>query len=60
VTPRVDEPEPLEAVIGAVSETTGIPLEHDGSYEWVCFVPLRDSIRVSAPARVQPRFDACW
>jgi len=25
VTPRVDEPEPLEAVIGAVSETTGIP-----------------------------------
>jgi len=45
VTPRVDEPEPLEAVIGAVSETTGIPLEHDGSYEWVCFVPLRDSIR---------------
>ncbi|MFC6766410.1 DNA polymerase domain-containing protein [Natrinema soli] len=44
VTPRVDEPEPLEAVIGAISETIGIPLEHDGSYEWVCFVPLRDSI----------------
>ncbi|WP_226040592.1 type B DNA-directed DNA polymerase [Natrinema sp. DC36] len=44
VTPRVAEPEPLEAVIGAISETSGIPLEHDGSYEWVCFVPLRDSI----------------
>ncbi|PCR90037.1 DNA polymerase domain-containing protein [Natrinema ejinorense] len=45
VTPRVDAPEPLADVIGEVSAQVGIPLEHDGSYEWVCFVPLRDSIR---------------
>ncbi|WP_254522444.1 DNA polymerase domain-containing protein [Natrinema caseinilyticum] len=44
VTPRVDEPEPLAAVTADISATVGIPLEHDGSYEWVCFVPLRDSI----------------
>lgn len=47
VTPRVDEPEPLEAVTANISTTVGIPLEHDGSYEWVCFVPVRDSIRGS-------------
>ncbi|SDK00571.1 type B DNA-directed DNA polymerase [Natronorubrum texcoconense] len=45
VTPREGvEPEPLEAVIDEISADVGIPLEHDGSYEWVCFVPLRDSI----------------
>ncbi|QLG50557.1 type B DNA-directed DNA polymerase [Natrinema halophilum] len=44
VTPRGDEPEPLETVTADISETVGIPLEHDGNYEWVCFVPLRDSI----------------
>ena len=48
VTPRED-PEPLSDVIRDVSDRVGIPLEHDGSYEWVCFVPLRDSIRESAP-----------
>ena len=45
VTPRDGvDPEPLGEVIADVSERVGIPLEHDGSYEWVCFVPLRDSI----------------
>ena len=45
VTPREGvEPESLEDVIDRVSAQVGIPLEHDGSYEWVCFVPLRDSI----------------
>ncbi|WP_440769955.1 type B DNA-directed DNA polymerase [Natronorubrum sp. DTA28] len=45
VTPREGvEPEPIEAVIDEISAEVGIPLEHDGSYEWVCFVPLRDSI----------------
>ncbi|WP_226005508.1 type B DNA-directed DNA polymerase [Natrinema salinisoli] len=47
VTPRVDDPDPLSDVIGEVSDTVGIPLEHDGSYEWVCFVPLRDSIEAA-------------
>ncbi|WP_436347354.1 DNA polymerase domain-containing protein [Natronorubrum sp. FCH18a] len=45
VTPRDGvDPDPLERVIADVSERVGIPLEHDGSYEWVCFVPLRESI----------------
>ncbi|WP_265110199.1 DNA polymerase domain-containing protein [Halosolutus halophilus] len=48
VTPRFDDPEPIESVVAAVSEAVGIPLEHDGRYEWVCFVPLRDSIAGSA------------
>ncbi|SFS68343.1 DNA polymerase domain-containing protein [Halostagnicola kamekurae] len=43
VTAREDDPEPLEAVIEDVSSSVGIDLEHDGRYEWVCFVPLRDS-----------------
>ncbi|SER73523.1 type B DNA-directed DNA polymerase [Natrinema salaciae] len=53
VTPRVDEPEPLADVIGEVSEAVGVPLEHDGSYEWVCFVPLRDAVG-SAVADTNP------
>ncbi|AGB15318.1 DNA polymerase elongation subunit (family B) [Halovivax ruber XH-70] len=44
VTPAVDDPEPLADVIADVSDDVGIPLEHDGTYEWVCFVPLRDSV----------------
>ncbi len=44
VTPREGcKPEPLSAVTDAISDAVGIPLEHDGSYEWCCFVPLRDS-----------------
>lgn len=43
VTARVDDPEPLETVTEAISSSVGIDLEHDGRYEWVCFVPLRDS-----------------
>ncbi len=44
VTPRADEPTPIETVIEEISADVGIPLEHDGRYEWVCFVPLRESI----------------
>ncbi len=47
VTARAAEPEPLEAVIAELSDEIGIPLEHDGSYEWCSFVPLRDSIPTS-------------
>ncbi|WP_312909188.1 DNA polymerase domain-containing protein [Natronosalvus caseinilyticus] len=43
VTPRVDEPDPLEGVIAEISRDAGIDIEHDGRYEWVCFVPLRES-----------------
>ncbi|MFC7240485.1 DNA polymerase domain-containing protein [Saliphagus sp. GCM10025317] len=43
VTPRVDEPDPLEGVIAEISRDVGIDIEHDGRYEWVCFVPLRGS-----------------
>ncbi|MCU4972666.1 DNA polymerase I [Halobacteria archaeon AArc-m2/3/4] len=37
------EPEPLETVLERISCEIGIELEHDGEYEWVCFVPLRGS-----------------
>lgn len=51
VTPREGvDPEPLESVIADVSAAMGIPLEHDGSYEWVCFVPLRESVRARGAA----------
>ncbi|MDZ7729897.1 MAG: hypothetical protein U5K37_01115 [Natrialbaceae archaeon] len=43
VTPVDTDPEPLEAVIDAISEDAGIALEHDGTYEWVCFVPRRNA-----------------
>jgi len=38
-----DEPEPLEDVIGAISAEVDIELEFEGAYDWVCFVPRRDS-----------------
>ncbi|WP_049926751.1 DNA polymerase domain-containing protein [Halopiger goleimassiliensis] len=45
VTPREGvQSEPLEAVIDEISAAVGISLEHNGSYEWCCFVPLRESI----------------
>ncbi|ARS91679.1 DNA polymerase I [Natrarchaeobaculum aegyptiacum] len=46
VTPRedVDEPEPLSTVVDEISQAVGIPLEHDGRYEWCSFVPLSDSV----------------
>ncbi|WP_290817983.1 DNA polymerase domain-containing protein [Halovivax sp.] len=54
VTPRdgVDEPEPLEDVIREIGDEVGIALEHDGTYEWVCFVPLRGAIREGGGATV--------
>ncbi|RQG98017.1 DNA polymerase domain-containing protein [Natrarchaeobius chitinivorans] len=52
VTPRVDDPTPLSTVTADVSDSVGIELERDGSYEWVCFVPRRDSIgRASGATR---------
>ncbi len=50
VTATVDEPEPLPSVLSDISQQVGIPLEHDGAYEWVCFVPLRSSIAGRANA----------
>ena len=44
VTPAVNDPEPLESVLDAVTDAVGIALEHDGTYEWVCFVPRRATI----------------
>ncbi|WP_254862037.1 type B DNA-directed DNA polymerase [Halovivax gelatinilyticus] len=48
VTAAVDDPEPLKTVCADVSASVGIPLEHDGAYEWVCFVPRRSSIAANA------------
>ncbi|MEY7851539.1 DNA polymerase domain-containing protein [Natrarchaeobius sp. A-rgal3] len=50
VTPRVDEPTPIDEVAAEITDAVGIELEHDGRYEWVCFVPRRDSAaRMGAP-----------
>ncbi|QSW97897.1 DNA polymerase domain-containing protein [Haloterrigena alkaliphila] len=55
VTPREGvDPEPLADVIADIGERVGIPLEHDGSYEWVCFVPLRESIPSADGAASEP------
>ncbi|MFP9193191.1 type B DNA-directed DNA polymerase [Natrialbaceae archaeon A-CW1-1] len=43
VTARVDDPEPIADVIAEISCDVGIDLEHDGHYEWVCFVPRQDA-----------------
>ncbi len=53
VTACVDDPEPLERVTKDISATVGIALEHDGHYEWVCFVPLCKS-------GADPGSDANW
>ncbi|WP_049951866.1 DNA polymerase domain-containing protein [Halostagnicola larsenii] len=54
VTARADDPEPLEAVTAEISSSVGIDLEHDGRYEWVCFVPLQDSSERSSSPRSLP------
>jgi len=47
VTPDPDvddnEREPLETVAGEITETVGIRLEYEAEYEWVAFVPQRES-----------------
>ena len=44
VTPRTEETRrPLAAVADAVTEATEIRLEHEAAYDWIAFVPLRDS-----------------
>jgi DNA polymerase I len=37
------EREPLDAIAARVSEDTGIPLEYEAEYDWLAFVPTRES-----------------
>ena len=54
VTPAAADPEPLESVLRDVTDAVGIALEHDGTYEWVCFVPRRGTIeRVAGEAKAR-------
>ena len=44
VTPVEDRnPTPLSAVTEAVTADVGVRLEHEATYDWICFVPKRDS-----------------
>ncbi|MFC7177816.1 type B DNA-directed DNA polymerase [Halosegnis marinus] len=43
VTPRVDTHEPLADICAAITDDVNIPLEHENDFEWVAFVPKRDS-----------------
>jgi len=44
VTPRdgAGAPEPADAVAARVSDAVDIPLEVEGTYDWVCFAPRRE------------------
>ncbi|MFC7019768.1 MULTISPECIES: type B DNA-directed DNA polymerase [Haloarcula] len=42
VTPRVDDPTPIEALCERISADAGIPLEHEDDFTWVSFVPRQD------------------
>ncbi len=44
VTPQVDVSQtPLETVATRITEQTGIRLEYEAAYDWLAFVPRRDS-----------------
>ncbi|MFC7069323.1 DNA polymerase domain-containing protein [Halobaculum lipolyticum] len=45
VTPadRTADPTPASDLAAAVSDAVGVPLELEARYDWVCFVPKRDS-----------------
>jgi DNA polymerase I len=44
VTPKPGErQEPLAVVAGEISEQVRVPLEFEHEYDWVCFVPRRES-----------------
>jgi len=43
VTPDAEDPRPLDAIATEVSETTGIDLEYEAAYDWVAFVPTKES-----------------
>ena len=43
VTPRTSDPEPITTLCEEISAACGIPLEHENEFEWVAFVPKRDS-----------------
>ncbi len=42
VKPRSSDPEPLEDVADRVTDDAGIPLEYEGAFDWIAFVPRRD------------------
>ncbi|MFB6119898.1 MAG: type B DNA-directed DNA polymerase [Halobacteriaceae archaeon] len=41
LTPASD-PDPIADVTAAVTERVAIPLEHEATYDWVCFAPRRE------------------
>jgi DNA polymerase I len=43
VTPAAADPTALETVAGRITDDIGIPLEYEAEYDWVAFVPLRNS-----------------
>ncbi|WP_435178555.1 type B DNA-directed DNA polymerase [Halorussus sp. AFM4] len=44
VVPADDrESAPLSTLTDRISEAVDVPLEHEATYEWLCFVPRRDS-----------------
>ncbi|MFC6838406.1 type B DNA-directed DNA polymerase [Halomarina ordinaria] len=43
VTPRVDEPRPLDAVAAEITEQSGITLEYEAAYDWLMLLPQRSS-----------------
>jgi DNA polymerase I len=44
VTPRArDDQRPLKTIAAEVTDDVGIPLEYEDAYDWLAFVPMRDS-----------------
>jgi len=43
VTATDPDPTPLADVAATVSEIVEVPLEHESGFEWVCFVPRRET-----------------
>jgi DNA polymerase I len=47
VTPAPDVPDdertPLGVLAGQITDAVDIPLEYEGAYDWLAFVPMRDS-----------------
>jgi DNA polymerase I len=41
-------PTPIADVCDRISDDVGIRLEHEGAFEWVCFVPLRGAEKAGA------------
>ena len=45
VTPSGTDPTAIDELASAISETVGIELEHEATYDWVMFVPRRGTDR---------------